>query len=162
MTRLLETLLGLNTKLRTAFLVFLAAVLVNRFPVLITSWCPADLQHMIFKAAHDLIYASLAAGLLFAKQHNVTGNGTLMAPFEKSNSGHVDLRLLLGMTVIALLFAFGLTGCAPNKEWSTAGVLEIASRYGTAGVYLTTNGSTYTVKVNADEIFKRQTAGLAK
>jgi hypothetical protein len=102
MTALLEKILGLNTKIRTAVLLFALAVLINRCPILITSWCPEEFQNIIFQAAHDMIGLSIAAALWFAKQSNVTGNDSPFSPMEK-NRGSVDIRLLLAIGIVALL-----------------------------------------------------------
>jgi hypothetical protein len=83
MTALLEKILGLNTKIRTAVLLFALAVLINRCPILITSWCPEEFQNIIFQAAHDMIGLSIAAALWFAKQSNVTGNDSPFSPWKR-------------------------------------------------------------------------------
>jgi hypothetical protein len=151
MTTLLERILGINTKIRSAVLLFALAVLINRCPILITAWCPAEFQNLIFQAAHDLIGVSIVAALWFAKQSNVTGNDSPLSPLEKTR-GSVDVRLLLGMWAVAIVFA--LSGCATFDTQT-----EVTSKYGTLVVVSSgTNKVTVTTTLDVDQVIKAVTA----
>lgn len=122
----LERLLGPHTKLRSFALVFIASALIYNFPVLL-SWLPKETQDALQLAADTVLKNGVLAALLFAKQSNVSGNGTLDMPAMKP-SGTGGNRVLLMLAIASLT----LTGCA---DFKVRGEFELPTRQGTATVH---------------------------
>lgn len=120
----LESIFGPHTKLRSFALVFAAAAAIYNFPALV-SWLPQDTQDALMLAADTILKNGVLAALLFAKQSNVSGNGTLDLPAVKPD-GTGGTRTLLMLLVLASL---GIAGCTASVEWQTPkGAIAVSYR----------------------------------
>lgn len=74
MKSFLEYILGINTKLRAAFVITALSIAIVNVPVL-TDWLQDGLKSTVRNFAWGTIQASILAALAWAKQSNVSGTG---------------------------------------------------------------------------------------
>lgn len=117
-------LLGVNSKLRFILLLFVAAVVIHNYPRSI-GWLPEDLQADVQQAAYTIMQWAVAGVLLFAKQSNVSGNGTIDRPFEKPHEGASKIIGLLLAALLPLSFASCETTPAGETRWSPYKTLRV-------------------------------------
>ena len=89
MRRTLEKYLGANSKMRSLAIAFILSALLYNFPWLL-NWLPGKTKEDVLTAADYTLRYGVGLGLLWAKQSNVSGNGTESSPFRKPNSENLN------------------------------------------------------------------------